>query len=51
MKAVARFLDMDWKAVKRIDKQTLEKRLNSPNYDGLRRLRSTNWRSRRDIVA
>ena len=36
VKAVAKFLDMDWKTVKRIDKQTLEKRLNPPNFDGLR---------------
>ena len=34
--AVARHLGLDWKTVKRLDKQALERELNPPKLDGLR---------------
>ncbi len=34
--AVARFTNLDWKTVKRIDKEALEKKWNPPNFDDLK---------------
>ena len=38
VKAVAEFLGLDWKTVKRIDKEALEEELNPPDLEGLRLL-------------
>ena len=38
LKAVAEFLDLDWKTVKAIDKRYLEKQFAVPDYDNLTRI-------------